>query len=98
MATKAKTPVKTVGKDMQAFRELHDKSYIIPKKIKEGLAVLGDSWEYEGDFMRRIGVSQTDFAAHRDDFMEFYVTTGGKNSKRIWAGTKAFAAKIRELA
>lgn len=102
MATKAKTapkaPAKTVGKDVQAFRELHDKSYIIPKKIKDGLAALGDSWEYEGDFMRRIGVSQTDFAAYRDEFMEFYVVLGGKNTKRVWAGTKSFATKLRELA
>lgn len=102
MATKAKTatkaPAKTPGKDVQAFRELHDKSYIIPKKIKDGLAALGDSWEYEADFMRRCGLSHTDFAAHRDDFMEFYVTVGGQKSKRVWAGTKSFAAKLRELA
>lgn len=90
MTTKAK------GKDIEAFRAAHDKSYIVPKKVKEALAELGDAWEYESDFVRRCALSQTDFAAYRDQFSDFYVELGGRNPKRVWAGTKAFANKLRE--
>lgn len=87
------------GKNLDAFRASHDKSYFVPKKIAATLAVLGDSWEYEGEFIRRCQLSTTDFVAYRDQFKDFYVeTTGtaGNRGKRVWAGTKAFAAKLRE--
>ena len=87
------------GKDLEAFRSMHDKSFIVPKRIQEGLAALGDSWEYEADFIKRCAVSQTDFAAYRDRFAEFFLETGGSGGargKRVWAGTKAFAKKLRE--
>lgn len=91
---------KQAGKDLDAFRAAHDKAFIVPKRIKDALAELGDSWEYEGEFIRRCGVSTADFAAHREPFMaDFTVETasaGGNRGKRVWAGTKAFAAKIRE--
>lgn len=93
-------PKKAGGKDLEAFRAAHDKSFIVPTRIKEALAALGDSWEYEGEFIKRCGVSQTDFAAYRDKFLEFTIETpgaGGNRGKRVWAGTKAFAAKLREV-
>lgn len=88
------------GKDIEAFRAAHDKSFIVPKRIKDGLAALGDSWEYEAEFIKRCGVSQTDFAFYREHFADFYVETSGstnKRGKRVWAGTKAFASKLREV-
>lgn len=88
------------GKSLEAFRAAHDKDYIVPSRIKEGLAELGESWEYEADFIRRCGLSQIDFAAYRGQFTDFYVDTGGghKNrGKRAWTGSKAFAAKLREV-
>lgn len=91
-------PIK--GKDLEAYRAAHDRAYIIPRKIKAGLADLGDSWEYEADFIRRCGLSQVDFAQYRDQFAEFFVETRAGSSsrgKRVWAGTKAFAARIREI-
>ena len=90
---------KVSGKDLEAFRAMHDKSFIVPKRIQEGLAALGDSWEYEAEFIKRGCVSQTDFAAYRDQFSDFFletVGTGGARGKRVWAGTKAFAKKLRE--
>ena len=97
-----KPPVKpTGGKDFESFRAAHDKSFIVPKRIKDGLAALGDSWEYEAEFIKRCGVSQTDFAFYREHFADFYVETSGstnKRGKRVWAGTKAFATKLREVA
>jgi hypothetical protein len=88
------------GKDLEAFRAAHDKNYIVPARIKKGLSELGESWEYEADFIRRCGLSQTDFAAYRDQFDEFFVDTDGSHrnrGKRVWAGTKPFAAKLREV-
>ena len=90
---------KVSGKDLEAFRAMHDKSFIVPKRIQEGLAALGDSWEYEAEFIKRCAVSQTDFAAYRDQFKDFFLETGGTGGargKRVWAGSKAFAKKLRE--
>jgi len=98
MATRAK-PVTTKGKSMDAFRASHDKSYFVPRKIAAGLEALGESWEYEGEFIRRCQLSVTDFAAYRDQFIDFSIETPGTmglRGKRVWAGTKAFAAKLRE--
>lgn len=86
---------KITGKDFESFRAAHDKNFIVPNKIKAGLAALGESWMYEAEFMKSCGISQTDFAAYRDQFAEFYVDVGGRNPKRVWAGTKAFANKLR---
>lgn len=91
------TKPKHAGRDLQAFRSAHDKSYTIPLKIKAGLAELGDSWEYETEFQRRIGVANVDFSRYRDQFEDHVVMVGGKNPKRIWAGTKSFAVSLREL-
>lgn len=88
------------GKDLEAFRSAHDKSYIVPRRIKEALAALGESWEYEGEFIKRCGLSQIDFAMYREQFADFYVDTGGSHrnrGKRAWAGSKAFASKLREI-
>lgn len=89
---------KAAGKTLDEFRAAHDKSYIVPKKIRDGLAALGDSWEYEVEFIRRCGLSVTDLAAYRDpEFTEFYLEVGGRNPKRIWCGTKKFAEQLRAL-
>jgi hypothetical protein len=84
---------------LQAFRASHDKSFIIPARIKAGLEQLGESWEYEAEFIRRCQLSTGDFARFREDFLDFSVETGtlnGNRGKRVWAGSKAFAAKLRE--
>lgn len=96
MATKSKT------KTLSDFRAVHDKNFVVPEKIKAGLAKLGkDGWEYEAEFMKMCGVGTIDFARFREQFEEFYVivpgTNGTKSSKRVWAGSKAAAAKLREM-
>jgi hypothetical protein len=86
------------GKDLESFRSAHDRSYIVPKKIQAGLEALGESWEYEAEFIRRCGLSTGDFAVYRDKFQDFSVETAsvnGNRGKRVWAGTKAFASKLR---
>lgn len=85
------------GKGIAEFREAHDKSYIIPKRINEALKKLGDGWEYELQFIKVAGLSLTDCAAYRDQFEEHIVVVGGKNPKRVWCGTKALATKLRQM-
>jgi hypothetical protein len=84
------------GRTEDEFSALYDKSVIVPRKIKAALAALGESWEPEVDFLRRCGLSTTDFSRFREPFMAHSVTTTGTNPKRIWAGTVKFAAKLRE--
>ena len=91
---------KSAGKDLDAFRKLHDKNFKIPLRIKTGLAELGEAWEYESDFIKRCGVSNTDFAMFRDDFTPFWLEakSDSRNSKRVWCGTAKLATKLREFA
>lgn len=89
---------KQPGKDVESFRKLHDKSYRIPRIIKEALADLGESWEYEGEFMKRAAISTTDIAMFRDQFADhwFEVRTNTRNTKRVWCGTVKLSGKLRE--
>jgi hypothetical protein len=89
---------KSAGKDVEAFRQSHDKSYRIPRIIKESLAELGDGWEYELEFLKRSGLSVVDLATYRDQFADNWmeVRSGNRNVKRVWAGTVKFANKLRE--
>ena len=95
MATRK--PVK--GKDLSSFRAIHDKAFRIPLIIKNALKDLGDSWEYEGEFLKRSGISTTDMAVYRDQFTPhwFEVRANNRNVKRIWCGTAKYAAKLQEF-
>lgn len=90
----------TVGRDLAAFRQAYDKSLIIPQAIERGLKDLGDAWEPELEFIKRCRVPPVQFAAYRERFADFYVEVrdSGKAAKRVWCGTKAFAAKCRSAA
>ena len=96
-ATAAGKAEPKLGKSLQDFRAEHDKSYIVPKRIKDALEKLGDGWEYEVHFLRLAGLSVTDLAAYRDQFEAHIVVVGGRNSKRIWVGTSKLAAQMREM-
>jgi hypothetical protein len=80
-----------------AFRGAHDKSYIIPNKIREGLKQLGDDWKYEDDFMKLIGIkSKNDLSPFREQFKDFIVEAGKERARKlVWVGTKAFAETLR---
>ena len=95
-------PAAAKGRDLGAFRAAHDDSYIVPKKIRDALAKLENAWVYEQEFIKLCGpgMSQTKFASYREQFAEFYLDLPGSDSrgKRIWCGTKACAAKLREVA
>lgn len=82
------------GRTFAEFRERYDKSYIVPRRIREGLAQLGESWEYEADFARRCGVSLQDLGIFRSQFEQFVVVVRA-DGKRVWAGTVSFAERLR---
>lgn len=99
MTTKKQETKKTAGRTIDEFRASHDRSFIVPNKIRAGLQALGDGWAYEGDFVKLAGISLTDLGAYRGKFEEFVVTLKGSvhNGRKAWAGTKATAAKMREM-
>ena len=99
-STKKSVAKKVAGKTLADFRAIHDKSTVVPGKIKEGLVKLGkDGWDYEPEFVKLCGVSVTDFSRFREDFEDYYVIVGGtRTGKRVWAGSKELAAKMREMA
>lgn len=87
------------GNDFGAFQAQFDKNFIVPKKIRETLAALGDSWLTEVDFLKHSGISTTDLAKFREEFEAHIVVTNaqhGKSQRRLWVGTTKMAAKMRE--
>ena len=89
---------KTVGKDITAFKESHDKNTIIPRKIDEGLKELGpDKWEYQADFIKICQISVTDLAMFREQYADFSVEIRAKTRKVVWCGSKALATKLRSM-
>ena len=94
-ASKAKEEPKKFGRSLADFRGSYDKSYIVPKKIKEALRNLGSGWEYEVNFARIAGISLSDLGNFRDQFADHVVTL--RESRRAWAGTAAAAKAMREM-
>jgi len=88
---------KPAGKSLADFRAAHDKSFIVPKKLNEALAALGDGWEYEAQFIKTAGINALDCSAYREQFEDFIVTVGTKTKKRVWCGTKKLATQLREM-
>ena len=84
-------------KRLADFRAVHDKSFIVPARVKDALAALGkDGWEYETQFAHDAGVTTTDLAAFRDQFAAHIVHLR-RESKRVWVGSKATAITMREM-
>lgn len=83
------------GRSLEQFADSHDRAVMIPKRIKEGLAQLGDSWEYEQEFIKRCKLSNAAISQYRDQFKEHVVEITA-DRKRVWAGTVKFASKLRE--
>lgn len=92
-------PKKAAGKTLDDFRSAHDRNVIVPTKIRKALAEMEaehpENWEYELDFMRRAGISQTDIGAFRPQFDAHIVETAGKNQKKVWFASAKVAEKAR---
>lgn len=88
------------ARSLDEFRSSHDRSYIVPNKIRAALAALGsDGWAYEGEFVKLATISLTELGAYREQFQEFIVTLKGTEhgGRRAWAGSKATAEKMRRM-
>jgi hypothetical protein len=89
---------KQVGRDINAFRESHDKNTIVPRKIDAALKALGpDKWEYQPDFIKLAEISVTDMAMFREQYADFTVEIRAKIRKVVWCGSKALATKLRGM-
>ena len=84
------------GRSLAEFRAEHDKDFIVPKRIKEGLKALGSGWAYEVQFAKAAAISLSDLNAYRSLF-EPHVVVVNRAGKRAWAGTKEVAAKMRAM-
>lgn len=97
------TPAGNPGLD--DFKAQYDKNVIVPAKIRAGLEKLaklrpdGTAWKTDQAFIKDFaGVSNTDFALFREEFLPFSVNVGTERQpKYVWFGTKAAAAKAREV-
>jgi hypothetical protein len=88
----ATTTVVEVGHGTQEYLMKYD----IPTRIAAGLKKLGDRWIHEPDLVRLCGLNPQQFTPHSKGFKEFIVREPqGERDKRVWAGTKAYAAKLR---
>lgn len=87
------------AKTLDDFRSVHDKNYLVPQKIKEGLEKLSPTgWEYESDFIKMCVTNNNDFAKFRGQFADFLVIIKQDGrERRVWAGSKALAAKMRDM-
>lgn len=87
------------GKTLEAFVELHDRNTGLRRRVQLALEDLGDSWEYEGEFTRRCRISNSDWTALAQQIPAHVVAIGPQpghpRGRRIIAGTKAFAGKLR---
>lgn len=84
------------GRSLEEFQAQNDKSYIVPRKVKDALKALGTDWLYEAEFAKLAGVNLADLGHFRSLFEENIVAIRRDGGKRAWAG-KATAAKMREM-
>jgi hypothetical protein len=86
-----------VGKSLADFRKQYDKNFIVPEKIEKALRQLGaGGWETELNFAKLAGVSMTDVGLFREKYQD-HVVLVERGSRRIWAGSKSLAKKLKEM-
>lgn len=102
---------KTIGdlnmakpKTLSDFRSLHDSNVIVPAKIREALTAMlkegPEQWEYEADFVKRAGVSNTQIGAFREQFIDHIIeapSTARQTARRVWFADPKVAKKLRSV-
>ena len=83
------------GKTLADFRALHDKDFIVPRKIKDGLRTMPGVWMHEIDFVRHAGVTLHDLGNYREQFAELLVVP--RDGRKIWAKTAAVAEQMKVM-
>lgn len=98
-------PPKSPARDIASFRDMHDSRLIAINKIKAafvGMLKEGrENWEYESEFVRRSGISQTQLGQLRETFSAHIVETPhmhGKLPKRVWFADFKVAKQVRDAA
>lgn len=78
-------------KTLADFKAAHDRSVIVPNKIRVALAAMlkegPEQYEYETDFIKRAAISQADMGEFRDQFVKYIVMTAavhGRAGRRVW--------------
>jgi hypothetical protein len=90
-------------KTIADFRSAHDPNVIVPNKIRAALAAMlkegAEQWEYEGEFIKRADVSQTQMGAFREQFIDHIIeapsTASGRSGRRVWFADAKVAKKLR---
>lgn len=94
---------KTKARTAADFKAAHDKSVIVPTKIRAGIAALlkigPEHFEYDDGFRALCGLQAAELATYRDLFKKHWFMTpgraGGKAGKRVWFGNPKLADKLR---
>ena len=86
----------TVGRTQEEFVRTFDDEFIIPNKIKQALAKLGNGWLYEEEFRKMAEIGTVGFFRFRGQFTDHIVVIKGPHPKRIWVGTKSQAEAFRK--
>jgi len=89
-------------KTIDDYRSTHDTNVVVPNKIRAALAAMlkegPEQWDYEADFIKRAGVSQTQIAAFRESFTDHIVeapAVHGRAARRVWFADAKVAKKVR---
>ncbi len=88
---------------LDSFRAQFDTNVVVPNKIRAALAALAkegpEAWDYELDFIKRAGLSQTQIGMFREQFAKHVVEVrpvgGGKSARKVWFADAKVAAKVR---
>lgn len=88
------------AKSIADFRNLHDQNVIVPNKIRAALAAMlkegPEQWDYEGDFIKRAGISTTQLGQFREQFLDHVIEAGGaRAARRVWIADPKVAKKLR---
>lgn len=92
------TKPKPKGKTIADLQALHDRSVIVPNRIKAAIATLAasdDCWAYEQDFLglSKPPIGSQDISKYREQFAEYWAEMPSVNGKgtirRVWFATTA---------
>lgn len=102
----SKPATKKAGKTLDDLRALHDRSVLIPNRIKATIEKLAEvswqEWAYESDFLSisTPRISTKDLSDFRDRFKDFWAemppTNGRRDARKVWFATKKAADDWRK--
>lgn len=98
-------PAKKSGKTLDDLRAIHDRTIVVPNRIKAAIAKLAEegpeNWCYECDFIKLLtpNIASKDISDYREQFADFWAlmppTNGVRDAKKVWFATKKAADSWR---